>query len=107
MPTRTPIPVSRAMRQISANLDLARRQQRIPVALLAERAGLSMPTVTKMLRTGNGSFGVIGQNVCPFWLVFLCGGGRSSCSSCMGGELEVGQNVCPEWPVRPCGTTVE
>lgn len=47
MPTRTPIPVSRAMRQISANLDLARRQQRIPVALLAERAGLSMPTVTK------------------------------------------------------------
>ena len=50
---------------------------------------------------------VIGQNVCPFWLVFLCGGGRSSCSSCMGGELEVGQNVCPEWPVRPCGTTVE
>lgn len=54
MPTRTPIPVSRAMRQISANLDLARRQQRIPVALLAERAGLSMPTVTKMLRTGNG-----------------------------------------------------
>ena len=54
MPTRTPIPVSRAMRQISANHDLARRQQRIPVALLA--AGLSMPTVTKMLRTGNGSF---------------------------------------------------
>lgn len=52
-------------------------------------------------------FWVIGQNVCPFWLVFLCGGGRSSCSSCMGGELEVGQNVCPEWPVRPCGTTVE
>ena len=47
MPTRTPIPVSRAMRQISANLDLARRQQRIPVALLAERAGLSVPTVTK------------------------------------------------------------
>ena len=38
MPTRTPIPVSRAMRRISANLDLARRQQRIPVALLAERA---------------------------------------------------------------------
>lgn len=33
MPTRTPIPVSRAMRQISANLDLARRQQRIPRSL--------------------------------------------------------------------------
>lgn len=53
------------------------------------------------------AFRVIGQNVCPFWLVFLCGSGRFSCSSCMGGELEVGQNVCPEWPVRPCGTTVE
>ncbi|MDB6541348.1 hypothetical protein PMS61_03850, partial [Bifidobacterium longum] len=25
---------------------------------------------------------VIGQNVCPFWLVFLCGSGRFSCSSC-------------------------
>lgn len=60
------------------------------------------------LKTLQGNYsGVIGQNVCPFWLVFLCGGGRSSCSSCMGGELEVGQNVCPEWPVRPCGTTVE
>lgn len=59
MPTRTPIPVSRAMRQISANLDLARRQQRIPVALLAERAGLSMPTVTKMLRTGKITSGFL------------------------------------------------
>lgn len=58
-------------------------------------------------QSGERRHRVIGQNVCPFWLVFLCGGGRSSCSSCMGGELEVGQNVCPEWPVRPCGTTVE
>lgn len=67
MPTRTPIPVSRAMRQISANLDLARRQQRIPVALLAERAGLSMPTVTKMLRTGNGSFGELPPHCSSAW----------------------------------------
>ena len=62
---------------------------------------------TQTTQSFNSKTGVIGQNVCPFWLVFLCGGGRSSCSSCMGGELEVGQNVCPEWPVRPCGTTVE
>ncbi|MBT1170695.1 hypothetical protein [Bifidobacterium sp. SO4] len=55
MPTRTPIPVSRAQRRIAANLDLARRQQRIPMALLAERAGLSVPTVTKLLRRGAGS----------------------------------------------------
>lgn len=59
------------------------------------------------VRSDKSAWGVIGQNVCPFWLVFLCGSGRFSCSSCMGGELEVGQNVCPEWPVRPCGTTVE
>ncbi|MBW3090100.1 hypothetical protein [Bifidobacterium miconisargentati] len=55
MPTRTPIPVGRAQRRIAANLDLARRQQRIPMALLAERAGLSVPTVTKLLRRGEGS----------------------------------------------------
>lgn len=47
-------------------------------------------------KLNDGDKGVIGQNVCPFWLVFLCGSGRFSCSSCMGGELEVGQNVCPE-----------
>ena len=55
MPTRTPIPVSRAMRSIADNLDLARRQQRITVELLAERAGLSVPTVRNLLREGRGS----------------------------------------------------
>ena len=56
MPTRTPIPVSRAMRSIARNLDLARRQQRITVELLAERAGISVPTVRALLREGRGSF---------------------------------------------------
>lgn len=55
MPTRTPIPVSRAMRSIAGNLDLARRQQRITVDLLAERAGLSVPTVRNLLREGRGT----------------------------------------------------
>lgn len=55
MPTRTPIPVSRAMRSIADNLDLARRQQRITVDLLAERAGLSVPTVRNLLKEGRGS----------------------------------------------------
>lgn len=55
MPTRTPIPVSRAMRLIASNFDLARRQQRIPVSLLAERAGLSVPTVSRLLNDGAGS----------------------------------------------------
>lgn len=49
------MPVSRAMRNISANLDLARRQQRITVDLLAERANLSVPTVRKLLNEGTGS----------------------------------------------------
>lgn len=56
MPTKTPIPVNRAMRTVAGNLDLARRQQRVTVDLLAERAGLSVPTVRKMLNEGKGSF---------------------------------------------------
>lgn len=56
MAYRTPIPVARAMREISGNFDLARRQQRIPMSLLAERAGLSVPTVSKLLNEGKGSF---------------------------------------------------
>jgi transcriptional regulator with XRE-family HTH domain len=44
------------MRAISSNLDLARRQQRITVELLANRANLSVPTVRKMLNEGSGSF---------------------------------------------------
>ncbi|MEE8732006.1 MAG: hypothetical protein SOI46_00145 [Eggerthellaceae bacterium] len=56
MTGRTPIPVERAMRDIAENLNLARRQQRISVDLLANRANLSAPTVSKMLNTGSGSF---------------------------------------------------
>lgn len=56
MAHRTPIPVSRAMRAVAQNLDLARRQQRITVELLAARADLSVPTVRKMLNEGKGSF---------------------------------------------------
>lgn len=56
MSGKTPIPVSRAMRTTAANLDLARRQQRISLELLAERTNLSVPTVRKMLNGGEGSF---------------------------------------------------
>lgn len=56
MAGRTPIPVARAMRSVASNLDLARRQQRITVDLLAERANLSVPTVRKLLNEGSGSF---------------------------------------------------
>lgn len=56
MAGKTPIPVARAMRRAASNLDLARRQQRITVELLAERANLSVPTVRKLLNEGAGSF---------------------------------------------------
>ena len=56
MAGRTPIPVARAMRNIAENLDLARRQQRITLDLLAERANLSVPTVRRLLNEGAGSF---------------------------------------------------
>ena len=56
MAGRTPIPVSRAMRTIAANLDLTRRQQRITLELLAERANLSVPTVRRLLNEGAGTF---------------------------------------------------
>lgn len=53
----TPIPVARAMCEVAASLDLARRQQRITVELLANRANLSMPTVRRLLNDGAGTFG--------------------------------------------------
>ena len=56
MAGRTPIPVARAMRSVAGNLDLARRQQRITVELLAERANLSIPTVRRLLNEGAGTF---------------------------------------------------
>ncbi len=56
MAGKTPIPVARAMRDVAANLDLARRQQRITVDLLAERANLSVPTVRSVLNEGRGTF---------------------------------------------------
>ena len=56
MAGRTPIPVARAMRNVATNLDLARRQQRITLELLAERANVSVPTVRKLLNDGAGTF---------------------------------------------------
>lgn len=56
MSSPTPIPVARAKREIAANLNLARRQQRITVELLANRANLSIPTVRKILNEGEGTF---------------------------------------------------
>ncbi len=55
MKTATPRPVQRAQRDIAANLDLARRQQRIAVSVLADRTAISEPTISKLLSKGEGS----------------------------------------------------
>lgn len=55
MKTTTPRPVQRAQRDIAANLDLARRQQRISVAVLAGRTAISEPTILKLLNRGEGT----------------------------------------------------
>lgn len=55
MATRSVRAVSMAQKQIAENLNLARRQQRITVELLAVRTGLSAPTVSRMINKGEGS----------------------------------------------------
>lgn len=55
MAGKTPIPIARAQREISSNFELARRQQRITVELLAERANISVPTLRRILNEGKGS----------------------------------------------------
>lgn len=47
--------VTRAKPEIADNLNQARKMQRIKMAVLAERCGLSVPTVSKMLNEGEGS----------------------------------------------------
>jgi transcriptional regulator with XRE-family HTH domain len=54
MKTRPPIPVQRAFRELGANLENARLIQRITVAQLAERAGVSLSAVRSLLH-GEGS----------------------------------------------------
>lgn len=43
-----PIPVNRALRQLGQNIKDARRLRRIPMPLMAERAGLSRTTLTQI-----------------------------------------------------------
>ena len=55
MAKRVPIPIQRAMRDISDELSLARRQQRIPMEVLASRCNVSRSTLSRMLNQGEGS----------------------------------------------------
>jgi len=46
--SRTPVPVSRALRKLGHDIRDARRRRRIPVAILAERASISRMTLNKV-----------------------------------------------------------
>ncbi|NGX61647.1 MAG: hypothetical protein K940chlam9_01136 [Chlamydiae bacterium] len=52
--TRTPLPVKRALKKLGADLRDARRRRRIPVALAAERAGISRGTLSKIEKGEEG-----------------------------------------------------
>ena len=55
MAKRVPIPIQRAMRDSADELSLARRQQRIPMEVLASRCNVSRSTLSRMLNQGEGS----------------------------------------------------
>ena len=55
MPRRVPAPIERAMLDIAEELSLARRQQRIPMEVLASRCTVSRSTLSRMLNQGEGS----------------------------------------------------
>ena len=47
-PSRTPVPVTRALRKLGHDIRDARRRRRIPVAILAERVSISRMTLNKV-----------------------------------------------------------
>ena len=49
-----PIPVTRALRKLGHDIKDARRRRRIPMAIVAQRASISKPTLIKMERGDPG-----------------------------------------------------
>lgn len=45
-----PIPVTRALRKLGQDIKDARRRRRIPMAIAAQRASISMPTLIRLER---------------------------------------------------------
>ena len=45
---RLPIPVQRCLRKLGQDIRNARRRRRIPTATIAERAGISRPTLSRV-----------------------------------------------------------
>lgn len=59
---RRPIPVQRAIRKLGQDIRDARRRRRLPTALVAERAGISRATLSKLEKGDPGvSIGIIGS----------------------------------------------
>jgi transcriptional regulator with XRE-family HTH domain len=52
--SRTPVPVSRALRKLGHDIRDARRRRRIPVAILADRASISRTTLNKVEKGSPG-----------------------------------------------------
>ena len=46
--TKLPIPVSKALRKLGKDIELARRRRRIPVTLMAQRADVSEGTINRI-----------------------------------------------------------
>ena len=61
--TRTPIPVSRALKKLGADIRDARRRRRLPARVVAERASISRPTLGGVERgsptVGMGSYATV------------------------------------------------
>lgn len=59
MPTRSgpalPLPVTRALRKLGADIRDARRRRRIPVATMCERASISKPSLIKVEKGDPGA----------------------------------------------------
>lgn len=59
---KRPIPVQRAIRKLGQDIRDARRRRRLPTALVAERAGISRATLSKLEKGDPGvSIGIIGS----------------------------------------------
>jgi hypothetical protein len=55
--SRTPVPVTRALRKLGHDIRDARRRRRIPVAILAERVSISRMTLNKVEKGDPGVSG--------------------------------------------------
>ena len=59
---KRPIPVQRAIRKLGQDIRDARRRRRLPMSLVAERAGVSRVTLAKLEKGDPGvSIGILGS----------------------------------------------